>query len=267
MVSAVLLSGCSDSVDEESSPLEQARPPPATQANETQPPEIINATAPPLPFEYVGNGCSEFLALIHVPVANVRHFIPDNMTLVGEATGETMFFAGLKSCDEMSVNGGAAQPGMVSDVGVIIEAPDGSDGVHYYQIWMLSDHQDFVRVHEALGVWSSLVATNYTEAELAPGIVEADVQIPWEEGTYRADGTTVGVPEGPPSEFIGWHWGSAGLFKIEKTFTYSHYAAGESEMIAEADSPMQTLLGSVFKDGLGLSNRYDHSGHAALVTP
>ncbi len=264
---SILLAGCSESPD---APLEQAPQEPVSPGagnNQTEGPQDQpqNVTLPPLPFEFTGKGCREFMAIIQVPVQNVREFVPDNITILGQETGETMFFAGLKACDEYSVNGALPQPGMVSDVGVLIEAPDGSDGNHYYQLWMASDHEDFVGAHEALGVWGGLAQTNYTETELAPQALEANAQIRWGEGSYTIDGTSGGSPSAPAAQFTGWPGGSLGLFRVEKSFTYSHYAAGEGSVVGSSGSPMQSLLGTVYKDGAALHNHYDMVGSAQLV--
>ncbi len=262
-----MLSGCSDdAAPDRSSQLDlpaEAAPPAQPNGTDFLPP--VNETLPALPFDFVGTGCREFLALMQVPVDNVRTFVPDNITILADALGETVFFAGVKSCDDVSLDGAPGAPGMISDVGVLIEAPDGSGGNHYYQLWMVSDHEAFVRGHEALGVWSGLAPTNYSEVEAGPGVAEVDWQVGWLEGSYRADGTAGGVAGAPATDFTGWHWGPQGLFRIQKSFTYTHYAGGESEIVAVAGSPMQTLLGAVFKDGLALHNHYDHSGRAELV--
>ncbi|HEV8359603.1 MAG TPA: hypothetical protein VGR28_04010 [Candidatus Thermoplasmatota archaeon] len=228
-----------------------------------------NMTAPaPLPFTFDAT-CREALALVPVEVAAVRGFVPPNFTLVGEQGGRVPVFFGLKECPSYSVDGGPPRAVMISDVGALIDSPDGSEGSHYYQLWLVTNDSALWAQHAALGFVGGVAATTFSASQPAPVpaplALGVSADIPWANGTYGFDATIPSAaPTAPAATFVGWHLGPEGLIRMPKDFTYTAYGAGSSDFRAAAGSPAASLTGESAQ-GSALYNEYAMTGRAQLA--
>src|SRR5215207_6898961 len=84
----------------------------------SDPGDEFRAGGPPGDFEASYVGCDEFAGVSLVPLANVAELVPDDYTIIEPSTGFAIVVAQAGSCDEISVNGQHAQPGIFAQFGV-----------------------------------------------------------------------------------------------------------------------------------------------------
>lgn len=201
-------------------------------------------------------GCRELLVQVPVPLEAARAFVPANFTPLVGAGGRAVAFAGLKLCEALWLDGEDAGPGSTSDVGVLIEDPDGSGGLHYYQTWWVTDHPGLAARLAAMGWRSAEAGTSLSGAGPAGA---ASASVVWDAGAYELTGTFAAPPVPPSNLATGWHETPAGTLRVVKTLASFEVGAGPGAVDADA-GPMAELLGAAHADGAALWNVYDMTG-------
>jgi hypothetical protein len=218
-------------------------------------------------FTMEGKACRELIAQAAIPVAAARVFVPAKYKLLGEATGQATMFAGLKVCADLALDNASVGPGSTSDVGVLIEAPDGSGGLHYYQTWWITDNAALGARLDAMGWNASVVeGTKLEDARVAPlGVGSLRYAVPWSAGAYSAEATLAGGTVTGTLDATGWEEGVFGPVRVTKTLASTESGAGRVTLTTAPGSPMARLLGGAASaDGPALWNVYAMKGR---VTP
>lgn len=229
---------------------------------------------PPLPtaFNFTAT-CTEALVLIPVEVERVRSIVPANYALVGEQAGRVPVFFGLKDCPDYVLDNGTARRVMIGDVGALVESPDGSEGNHYYQFWLVTSDAAVWAAHQALGFRGGVAATTFSSVQPtpvpppvpAPVAWLIDAAIPWAEGNYALNATIPAVaPTAPAARYTGWFDGPRGVVRMPKDFTYTAFGSGTGSLAAAEGGAPANLTGPS-ANGSALYNAYALTGGAALA--
>lgn len=207
-------------------------------------------------FETTGVDCEELVVWATVPAENAHAVVPEDYEVVADDSGFTEAWAALKFCPEGTLEGEEIGPRAQGNAGVLIESPDGSDGLHFYMPWWITSRQDewerlqgqgWMAYHEAdLGLELDLVASS--------GSVAA--AIPWSQGGYGMDAQ---VAQGAnPQEYVvtTWHEGDNGTLQMAEVLTLHEHSYGPATISAEGGSPAEELFGTE-REGEGLFFRFD----------
>lgn len=103
-------------------------------------------------FEAAYVGCDEFAGVGLVPLANVAELVPDEYTIVEPIPGSALVVAQAASCDEISVEGQFAQPGIFAQFGVAVVPPLAAGNGDFYQLLFTTNHPHLVAALSAIGV-------------------------------------------------------------------------------------------------------------------
>jgi hypothetical protein len=107
-------------------------------------------------FEAAYVGCDEFAGVGVVPLANVAELVPDDYTIIEPIPGLAVVVAQAASCDEISVNGLHAQPGVFAQFGVAVVPPLDPGTADFYQLFHTTDHPQLAVALRRLGVAAML---------------------------------------------------------------------------------------------------------------
>lgn len=202
------------------------------------------SSVPAGPFDQSGSGCSELVVWVTIPAENARQVVPEGYEIVADETGEAAAWAALKRCETNTLAGDDVGEVATANAGVLVEAPDGSDGLHFYQPWWITDDPDLHARLEAQGWDASLEPDLALQADItagAAGSVEATT--PWSRGGY---GMVADVHLGPnPQEYVvtTWHEGSDGTVRMAEVLTLSEHSYGPATVATEEGSPARDLFG------------------------
>lgn len=220
---------------------------------------------------YEGTDCREPSVVLETDAENVRPFVPEEFNLTGEAAGQATLFVNVAYCNYATGNESSVQ-GFQSDVGVQIEAPDDSDGLHLYQLWVLTNLTEFANRAEAWGITGGYLSEvsgsggpEQGQGPLEAGTVEAS--LPWEEGAYETAVTLAGSsePTMPIEQAVWWHRTDAGLARIAYTFHDVRALQGQGEASAEAESPLAQAMGGTTSQGAAFHYTFDMKVVAEIV--
>lgn len=235
---------------------------PAPPAETPAPPKLT----PPRPFALTATGCKELLVQVPVDLASAQVFVPANYTIVLNEAGLALAFAGLKVCPDTRIDDVPIGPASTGDIGVVIEAPDGSDGLHYYQTWWITNNLGLYDRLTRMGWNASAVGgTVLSDGRLEGLAGDLNVVVPWEEGTYEASTTAATIPAGPPMHAVGWQDTPFGRVKVDKTFAIGQFGLAPGILSADEGSPVARLMGGSESVGVAMVASYAMTGTVTLV--
>lgn len=103
-------------------------------------------------FEAAYVGCDEFAGVGVVPIANVLHLVPDDYVVIEPFPGAAIVVAQSGSCDEISVDGAWAEPGVFAQFGVGVVPPLTPGNGDFYQLFFTTTHAKLASKLKKLGV-------------------------------------------------------------------------------------------------------------------
>jgi hypothetical protein len=96
--------------------------------------------------------CDEFAGVGVVPIANVIDLVPDDYIVIEAIPGFAVVVAQSGACDEISVDGNHAKPGIFAQFGVAVVPPLTPGNGDFYQLMFATDHKQLAARLEDLGV-------------------------------------------------------------------------------------------------------------------
>ena len=234
---------------------------------------VAGAAATPVPagaetpagspgISYSALGCVEPVALVTVPRATLRLALPDPFRIRELAPGIVGLGVAVASCESISVAGREAGPGRFSDVGVMIESPDGSGGEHLYQLWQVSDHHDLVRLMSTVGM-----ATDSADISFEKTSVSATAGV----SSNLSDDYELSVFTNPPETGTGtgsntwWHDGSHGVVRVRNEGKEFAINLGTYMLKLADGSPLAEMLGMTTLTGVGAIGYHgEHRGQLSI---
>lgn len=219
---------------------------------------VALATAPG--FSMDGTNCRETLTIVPTGALNARRFVPAEFRVLGEATGAAVAFVGLKICDDLVIDGVSVGRATTADAGIMLQSPDGTDGLHYYQSWWYTDNQ---------ALWSKLAAQGWVGA-FAPGgsvlgpeaasVGVASFDIPYAKNPLSAQGTVAALNLPPVNDATGWQSTPTGTMTVKKVLTSTEFGAGVGTVRAQMPTKGSALIAGTATSGVLLWNVYDMTG-------
>jgi hypothetical protein len=202
--------------------------------------------------------------MVPIDAAAARALVPSNYTVLLGQTGKAVAFAGLKMCESLMLDGVDVGNASTSDVGIMIEAPDGTDGIHYYQVWWTSDNLLLVQrlaVQGWVTGWSSNDTVTYTAT--LPVLADSTFAVP--SFNYSGAAKVVAGPLPPENHAYGWHMGFKGELKVDKVLSSSVFGSGSGKLTAGEGSPLVQVIGGTSADGSALWSVYSMTGNVGAT--
>lgn len=221
---------------------------------------------PPEPFTFAGTGCTEVALFAPADADAVRGFVPSQVALVGEATGRAVLAIYAFSCETYGVGGGASAPGGQSEVGVQIEAPDGTSGPHFYSLWHLTtDPEMRLRMagFELLGDLAPELAVTLTATSpLSAGVTAT---VPWGNSSYNLSATSAG-PGDTPTEAAAhwWHLSPDGLVHVRYENALDRLEPALGEVTTAEHAALGHMLGAGAVSAPGVVTGFSFTASAAF---
>jgi hypothetical protein len=103
-------------------------------------------------FEAAYVDCDEFAGVGVVPLANVAPLVPDDYIIIEPIPGLAIVVAQAGSCEEISVEGRHAQPGIFAQFGVAVVPPLAPGSGDFYQLFFTTDHPQLAAALRSRGV-------------------------------------------------------------------------------------------------------------------
>lgn len=214
---------------------------------------------------YSASACVEPAALVTVPRTTLKLALPDPFRIREVAPGIAGLVVAVASCEAISVAGREAGPGRFSDVGVMIESPDGTGGEHLYQLWQVSDHHDLVRLMSTVGM-----ATDSADISFEKTIGSAAGSVT----STLFDTYELSVFANPPESGTGtgsntwWHDGSHGVVRVRNEGRNFAANLGTYVLTLADGSPLTKMLGTTVLTGVGATGYHgEHRGQLSVGEP
>jgi hypothetical protein len=96
-------------------------------------------------------GCTEFAGVGPVDLAAAQALVPSGFTTLTVGSGGAIVVRAT-ACDSFVVNGGAAQPGIISQIGVEIVPPDNTGDINNYTLLYVTNDRDLAEAYRGLGL-------------------------------------------------------------------------------------------------------------------
>lgn len=154
-------------------------------------------------FEAEYTGCDEFAGVGIIPVANVIDRVPDDYIVIEAIPGFAIVVAQAGSCQEITVNGGFARPGIFAQFGVAVVPPLAPGNGDFYQLMYATDHPQLAAKLKKLGVNAKHASQISYEISAEPTL-EIDVPKPHDLAFSLSGPITLpdpGAPANPTTVF------------------------------------------------------------------
>lgn len=179
---------------------------------------------------YEATGC----AYVYAPaVANglvARGEVPAGFRVLGEPGAAALIVATV-TCD-VAVDGGAPRRATWTDVGVLVDAPDGVPGFHLYLLWELTDSPALGGLLAAAGIAHEVTPGVRMDADTTSLVATSGAEAAWSGGAYALEGAFAGFHEAASGTVAWWHHGPRGTVRLDQTFLHDA-AHGEAHGLAE----------------------------------
>lgn len=217
-------------------------------------------------------GCEELGFFVAADADAVREYVPAEFAMSGEETGEVQLLVGVVSCEDYTVNGIPRGPGISSDVGVLVDSPDGTMDLHVYQLWAHSTVKQFAAMISSVGIEGALIKGIRYDSDATvctticpPPIVKAEARVPWKLGDYAVQSQSAGSGAAAPPlrSATWWHLTPLGLATVRYEFEprWVQVATGDVTTTGAGDR-MRELVGTDTAEGTGILWTFDMEGTA-----
>ncbi len=98
----------------------------------------VSEALSPHDFDVDFTGCTELAGIGFVPAAKARSLVPAHYTLAGDATNAVLVARAVK-CAGVAVDGHAAQPTTLTQIGISLVGPDSTADINNYTLWYVTD--------------------------------------------------------------------------------------------------------------------------------
>lgn len=202
----------------------------------------VSSAAPPALVGFSATGCREIGSFFFLPVAQLRPYVPAELTVaeVHPGLGEVLVLNA--SCDRLSARG-ASRPVLFSEVGIYIKDVDRTPSWHYFGLWHATNHKQLAAALSRLGVSASLVTAMSFAGSSGPA--QAEATVPRRPGAYRVKAVVPsprGIYGARPSTW--WYRAPHGYVRVRYQISGYSGTAGVSQFKTDAGTPLGALLGT-----------------------
>lgn len=211
-------------------------------------------------FTMDATNCRETLVMVPTGILNARRFVPEEYRVLGEQTGNAVAFVALKKCDDLILDGVSVGPASTADAGILIQSPDRSSGLHYYQSWWYTDNA---------ALWSKLSAQGWVGALVPGGTVSGPVpntmgaatfDIPYAKNPLSATASVYARNLPPTNEATGWQSTPTGTMTVHKFLASTEFGAGVGTVQAQLPTKGSALIAGPSATGVAMWNVYGMTG-------
>lgn len=189
--------------------------------------------APRLPpsFTVVFEDCTEFAGLGPLVATQIEGLVPAGYTPAGFGPGMAGIVARAARCERVAVDGGPAERGTISQIGINLVAPDGTGDINNYTLLYVTDSLRLAERLFRFGLPVRLDPKMVYEVNPATASLELFVQVDAIGGApHFLHGSVVDPVPGQQFPFLAnwWYSGRAGRMKMSTAIPA--FAAGQADV-------------------------------------
>lgn len=196
----------------------------------------LAATAQPVPrappsFTVVFENCTEFAGLGPLAAKQIEGLVPPDYTAAALGPGVAGIVARAARCERVSVDGGRAERGTISQIGINLVGPDGTGDINNYTLMYVTDSWRLAERLLRFGLPVRLDPKMVYEVNPAAAALELYVEVDAIGGApHFLHGSVVDPAPGQQFPFLAnwWHSGRAGQLKMSTQIPA--FAAGQANV-------------------------------------
>jgi len=208
----------------------------------------IGATAQPAPapLTVVFDDCSEFAGLGSLPAVQIQGLVPAGYTPASFGPGVAGLVARAARCERVSVGGGPAERGTVSQIGVNLVSPDGTGDINNYALLYVTDSLRLAERLRRFGLPARLDPKMIYEVNPAAASLELFIQVHGvADVSHFLHGSVGDPPPGGESPFLANWWFTSAAGRMRMSTQIPAFAAGPADvaLYTSRASELGTVLG------------------------
>jgi len=194
-------------------------------------------------------GCTEFAGWGPVSLAKAQLLVPPGYVVAGAGPGQAGIVVRATSCDAVSIGQSPAQPTVVSQIGINLDAPDGTGDINNYTLIYVTNNPAlaaYLQIGGLPAVFDPELTYEYTPSETSSAagqlyVTAAGAELP----AYFLFGTESDPPPDPQRSFLAnwWFTGDAGKMKQSTSFPVISFGSAAVTLYASKNSPLGDLIG------------------------
>lgn len=189
--------------------------------------------------------CAEFVGIGYVPAERARPLVPDSYELL-IASEQALLVVRVVDCAELAVDGKAARPARLAQIGIAIAGGDASADINNYLVWFATDHGELHGKLQAAGIANANDQQLSLLVSGATGSLSVDVSAPrFPDYPVLVESEPTGELPYPP-EFVATWWadGSRGTVAMNTQFPHIVFGDRDSVLHVEPETALHALIGS-----------------------
>lgn len=217
--------------------------------------DVFARTASTLEITFTNN--LETVGVGLVPTSAAKAVVPAPFRLPDDTQPVTPLVVLANKAGGIAVAGGAPEPGVYVQIGLLIAPPDGSGDINTLLLWHYTTHRHLARGMRRFGFGSQYVlALDYAiERDGEGGTTSLDVPRP-AQPQLAMDGTFIAPSLPLPNGFVANWWSTHSGNLLKSTTTVPQGMIGEAQLrlTADAGSALGRLIGGGSLDFAALQN-------------
>ena len=203
------------------------------------------AARPPSSFTVVFEECTEFAGLGPLAATQIDGLVPPAYVPAAFGPGTAGIVARAARCERVSVDGGTAERGTISQVGINLLAPDGTGDINNYTLMLVTDNWRLAERLIRFGLPARLDPKMVYEVNPAAAALELFVQVDAiGSAPYFLHGSVVDPAPGQVFPFLAnwWYSGRAGRMKMSTAIPAFGAAQADVALYTARDSTLGRTL-------------------------
>lgn len=217
---------------------------------------VLPAFAPPVLDEVVfaAASCEQAALLVPVEAERAAPYLPDGYTVYRDDSGVAWFGASFTRCPSFVQHGSYVRDTLhIAEAGIIVSSPDGTGGIHVYQLLTTTDADRLGRDLGLLGATGGhLEATAYAPEGVLP-VGGHNGAAPWPglSVSFEATAAQAVAPTPGIERITWWHEGPDATVRIAYALSAVSTAPAQGVVQVEEGSPFFDIIGAAEADAGG----------------
>ena len=222
------------------------------------------AQRPPASLTVVFDDCTEFAGLGPVPAAQIQGLVPAGYSAASFGPGVAGIVARAARCERVSVGGGAAERGTVSQIGINLVSPDGTGDINNYALLYVTDSPRLVERLRRFGLPARLDLRMIYEVNPAASSLELFIQAHGiADVSHFLHGSVADPQPGTEFPFLANWWFTSSAGRMRMSTQIPTFAVGPADvaLYVSRASDLGAVLGAnrtVFSL-LSLRGKFSHA--------
>jgi len=189
------------------------------------------AQRPPATLTVVFDDCTEFAGLGSLPAVQIQGLVPAGYTPASFGPGVAGIVARAARCERISVGGGPAELGTVSQIGVNLVSPDGTGDINNYALLYVTDSLRLAERLRRFGLPARLDPRMIYEVNPAAASLELFIQVHGvADVSHFLHGSVGDPPPGTEFPFLANWWFTSAAGRMRMSTQIPAFSAGPADV-------------------------------------